>query len=67
MLGLYDPTHPTAADQLRLLTDAFDLGATVEEVIRAAAVHYRIAAGNLVPGAPRWHAKAASICGYFVR
>jgi hypothetical protein len=61
MLGLYDPTHPTAADQLRLLTDAFDLGATVEEVIRAAGVHYRIAAGNLVPGAPRWHAKAASI------
>ena len=40
MLGLYDPTYPGADEQLRLLNDAFDLGATVEEVIRVAGVHY---------------------------
>jgi class 3 adenylate cyclase len=39
-LGLYDPTQPDAADQLRLLADAFALGASVEEVIRAAGVRY---------------------------
>ena len=37
-LGLYDPDAPGAADQLRLLVDAFELGATLEEVIRAAGV-----------------------------
>ena len=42
-LGLYDPTSPDAADQLRLLMDAFDLGATREEVSRAAGVHYNFA------------------------
>jgi adenylate cyclase len=41
-LGLYDPTSPDAADQLRLVMGAFDLGATVEEVIRATVVHYNL-------------------------
>ena len=35
-LGLYDPDAPDAADQLRLLNDVFDLGATLDEVVRAA-------------------------------
>jgi class 3 adenylate cyclase len=39
-LGLFDPTSPDAADQLRLLIDAFDLGATLEEATRAAGVRY---------------------------
>ncbi len=39
-LGLYDPTSVGATEQLRLLMDAFDLGATLEEVSRAAGVHY---------------------------
>ena len=39
-LRLHDPTSPDATDQLRLLTDAFDLGATLEEVTRAARVRY---------------------------
>jgi class 3 adenylate cyclase len=34
-LGLYDPAASNAADQLRLLTRAFELGATVDEVVRA--------------------------------
>jgi len=34
-LGLYDPAASDAADQLRLLTRAFVLGATVDEVVRA--------------------------------
>jgi adenylate cyclase len=37
-LGLYDPEAPDATEQLRLLTDAFDLGATVEEITRATGV-----------------------------
>jgi hypothetical protein len=37
-LGLYDPTATDAADQLRLLTRAFELGATVDEVVRATRV-----------------------------
>ena len=39
-LGLYDSNAPDAADQLRLLRGAFDLGATLQEVTRAAAVRY---------------------------
>ena len=39
-LRLYDPTSPDATDQLRLLMDAFDLGATLEEVTRAAGVRH---------------------------
>jgi hypothetical protein len=34
-LGLYDPAASDAPDQLRLLTRVFELGATVDEVIRA--------------------------------
>jgi adenylate cyclase len=34
-LGLYDPAAADAADRLRLLTRAFELGATVDEVVRA--------------------------------
>jgi class 3 adenylate cyclase len=34
-LGLYDPDSPDAADRLRLLMGAFDLGATVDEVASA--------------------------------
>lgn len=34
-LGLYDPGAAEAADRLRLLTRAFELGATLDEVIRA--------------------------------
>ncbi|HYZ98943.1 MAG TPA: hypothetical protein VE575_09355, partial [Acidimicrobiales bacterium] len=34
-LGLFDPTANDAADQLRLLTRAFELGAPVDEVRRA--------------------------------
>jgi adenylate cyclase len=34
-LGLYDPRSPEAAEQLRILTDAFELGATLDEVTRA--------------------------------
>jgi class 3 adenylate cyclase len=41
-LGLYDPASPDATDQLRLLTDAFDLGATLEEVTRAAGVRFNL-------------------------
>ena len=39
-LGLYDPTSSDATDQLRLMMDVFDLGATLEEVARAAGVRY---------------------------
>jgi class 3 adenylate cyclase len=39
-LGLYDPDASDATDQLRLLRGAFDLGATLQEVTRAAAVRY---------------------------
>jgi class 3 adenylate cyclase len=41
-LGLYDPTSPDAAEQLRLLMDALDLGATLEELKRAAGVRYNL-------------------------
>jgi adenylate cyclase len=41
-LGVYDPTSPDAADQLRLLVGAFNLGATLEEVTRAARVRYNL-------------------------
>ena len=41
-LGLYDPTSPDAADQLRLLMGAFDLGATLEEVSRADRVRFNL-------------------------
>jgi adenylate cyclase len=34
-LGVYDPAAPGAADRLHLLTKAFELGATVDEVIGA--------------------------------
>ncbi|MGH8982909.1 MAG: hypothetical protein ACRDY6_03410, partial [Acidimicrobiia bacterium] len=34
-LGLYDPAASDAPDRLRLLTRAFELGATVDEVVRA--------------------------------
>jgi class 3 adenylate cyclase len=34
-LGLYDPDSPEAADRLRLLMGALDLGATIDEVTRA--------------------------------
>jgi class 3 adenylate cyclase len=37
-LGLYDPDSANAADELRLLTGAFDLGATLDEVTRAVKV-----------------------------
>jgi class 3 adenylate cyclase len=37
-LGLYDPDSPEAGDQLRLLTGAFDLGGTLDEVTRAVKV-----------------------------
>ena len=37
-LGLYDPAASDALDRLRLLTRAFELGATVDEVVRAARV-----------------------------
>lgn len=41
-LGLYDPASPIATDQLRMLTDAFDLGATLEEVTRAVSARYNL-------------------------
>jgi class 3 adenylate cyclase len=41
-LGLYDATAPDAADRLRLLMDALDLGATLEEVTRAAGVRQNL-------------------------
>jgi adenylate cyclase len=41
-LNLYDPNAPDAAVHLRLLNGAFDVGATLEEVIRAARVRYNI-------------------------
>ena len=45
-LGLYDPSAPGADEQLRLLTRAFELGATVDEVVRA----FRVAGvGSLGP------------------
>ena len=34
-LGVYDPEAPDAAEQLTLLTRAFEMGATVDEVVRA--------------------------------
>ena len=34
-LGLYDPSSPGADEQLRLLNRAFELGATVDEAVRA--------------------------------
>jgi len=34
-LGLYDPGSPDASDRLRLLTRAFELGATLDEVVAA--------------------------------
>ena len=34
-LGLYDPTSPDAPERLRLLTRAFELGATLDEIVRA--------------------------------
>jgi hypothetical protein len=34
-LGVYDPEAPDAAEQLDLLTRAFEMGATVDEVARA--------------------------------
>jgi class 3 adenylate cyclase len=37
-LGLFDPAANDAADQLRLLTRAFELGATVDEVRRASRI-----------------------------
>ena len=41
-LGLYDPASPIATDQLRMLRDAFDLGATLEEVTRAVSARYNL-------------------------
>jgi class 3 adenylate cyclase len=41
-LGLYDPTSSDATDRLRMLADAFDHGATLEEVTRAAGVGYNL-------------------------
>ncbi len=41
-LGLYDASAPDAADRLRLLLDALDLGATLEEVTRAAGVRQNL-------------------------
>jgi adenylate cyclase len=38
-LGLYDPTSPWAQDQRRLLHYVFSLGATSDEVLRAAALY----------------------------
>lgn len=35
-LGLYDPSAPDGPDRLRLLTRAFELGATLDEVVRSA-------------------------------
>jgi class 3 adenylate cyclase len=43
-LGLYDPGSPDAADRLRILTDAFELGATIDEVTRALAVRTNLGA-----------------------
>jgi class 3 adenylate cyclase len=41
-LGLYDPNGPDPEDQLRLLKGAFDLGATLDEVIRAVRHRYNL-------------------------
>jgi adenylate cyclase len=37
-LGLYDPSAPNAEDRLRLLGQVFELGASVEEAVRASGV-----------------------------
>ena len=45
-LGLYNPSAPDAADLLRLLKDACDLGATLDEITRAVGV--RTSLGSLM-------------------
>jgi hypothetical protein len=66
-LGVYDPDAPNAAATLGLLTRAFEMGATVDEVVRAAHVY---GLGPLMldlvmrpPGETRWIAEFAEGSG----
>jgi len=66
-LGVYDPEAPDPAEQLALLTRAFEMGATADEVVRATHV---LGLGSLMldlvmrpPGKTQWLAEFAERSG----